>query len=100
MEDGDIKKYVIDRDNLDVDWVRQRVDINERLGAKGSRRVGIWAYASLLFVAVVIMIISAWHVEFEMTDEVASQIYLYEETDYDYIPDCLYVLNGFADGGN
>lgn len=94
----DRKRCVIDMDDLKFDWLNQRVRINEHISRRSAVFAGIWNWKiiTVIMCALFIVIASLFLVNRAMIDEIYEDQY-YAEMEEDYIPESLYVLNGYTD---
>jgi len=101
---NDKLKHTIDIDKLEINWARQRVQINERITERTrvrSRR--IWGYALATAVAIVMFAaIISWPL-FKLSEDVKIDEKDYLDTELfedvgDMMPQSLYVLNNIDDG--
>jgi hypothetical protein len=96
---GSKRKNVIDMAGLDFDWARQRVSINHRLAQQSPFKTRpVWKWGVALASVLVIMLGTYfwWSTRSELAN--GEQLAFYAEEEYSeiFIPEGLYVLNGFT----
>ncbi len=92
---------IIKKEELNFDWQKQRYEINERLTAKQSWHLHpVWKWSfGLVSVAIIVVASILWLVNFRGQPGVEQeQVFAETEIDETYIPQSLYVLNGFTSG--
>lgn len=94
------KRYALDLDKLNFDWARQRQQINERLSAEPQPNVkAVWkwgvAMASMIIISLSVLLWLAKPSGVVTEDDLT--LYSWDEQVTEtYVPDSLYVLNGFT----
>jgi hypothetical protein len=101
MKDENLKRYAIFDEHLDVDWARQRVEINQRIDAASAKPSPSWKWA-LATATVVLIAAFTWFGVHQLStpngvDTLAELEQEIDEIIDGRLPQPLYVLNGWTD---
>ena len=97
-----MNKHILKDEHIDIDWARQRVQINERIDAAEHARRPAWRWAIAVASAAMIALVAWLGVHQLQQHEEIQDNYAALEQDMDEfirgrIPGALMVLNGWTD---